>query len=173
MDDKERVVPDYQFSFRGEIAPHHRNLLDPIIDECKRLNARRVLDLGCGDGVLTRSLADAGFEVVGCDISRAGLAIARQMRPDLNFLEISVYDNPSMLRDHNFDIVVSMEVIEHLESPSALPRFAGEVLPDNGHLIISTPYHGYLKNLLIAVSGKWDAHHTTLWEGGHIKFFSR
>lgn len=34
------------------------------------------------------------------------------------------------------------------------------------------PYHGYLKNLLICLAGEWDSHHTPLWDGGHIKFWS-
>jgi 2-polyprenyl-6-hydroxyphenyl methylase/3-demethylubiquinone-9 3-methyltransferase len=38
--------------------------------------------------------------------------------------------------------------------------------------IISTPYHGYLKNLALGVVGKWDAHFDPLWDGGHVKFFS-
>jgi len=38
---------------------------------------------------------------------------------------------------------------------------------------VSTPYHGYIKNLALAVTGKLDAHFTVLWDGGHIKFFSR
>ena len=39
--------------------------------------------------------------------------------------------------------------------------------------MISTPYHGYLKNLVMAATGKMDAHFTVLWDGGHIKFWSR
>jgi hypothetical protein len=39
--------------------------------------------------------------------------------------------------------------------------------------VISTPYHGYLKNLAIALAGKFDSHATALWNGGHIKFWSR
>lgn len=38
--------------------------------------------------------------------------------------------------------------------------------------MISTPYHGYLKNVLIALTGRFDRHHDPLWEGGHLKFFS-
>jgi 2-polyprenyl-6-hydroxyphenyl methylase/3-demethylubiquinone-9 3-methyltransferase len=38
---------------------------------------------------------------------------------------------------------------------------------------LSTPYHGYLKNLALALCDRWDHHHTALWHGGHIKFFSR
>jgi len=40
-------------------------------------------------------------------------------------------------------------------------------------LVISTPYHGYIKNLALSVFDKWDSHHTPLWHGGHIKFWSR
>jgi 2-polyprenyl-6-hydroxyphenyl methylase/3-demethylubiquinone-9 3-methyltransferase len=41
-----------------------------------------------------------------------------------------------------------------------------------GTAILSTPYHGYLKNLLIALTGRYDQHHNPLWKHGHIKFWS-
>ncbi|MHC5726851.1 MAG: class I SAM-dependent methyltransferase, partial [Nostoc sp.] len=71
-----------------------------------------------------------------------------------------------------FDIVIAAEVIEHLYYPKELVRNAKECLKPNERLIITTPYHGYLKNLILAISGKMDKHFTTLWDGGHIKFFS-
>jgi 2-polyprenyl-3-methyl-5-hydroxy-6-metoxy-1,4-benzoquinol methylase len=64
-------------------------------------------------------------------------------------------------------------VIEHLVRPRNVPRFAKQLLRPGGHLIISTPYHGYLKNLLLALANKWDAHLNPFWDGGHIKFWSR
>ena len=73
----------------------------------------------------------------------------------------------------HFDAVVSTEVIEHLYSPHLLPRFAWHCLKPGGLLIVSTPYHGYFKNVALALLGKWDHHHTVLKHGGHIKFFSR
>ena len=39
--------------------------------------------------------------------------------------------------------------------------------------MISTPYHGYLKNLALSLTDKWDSHISPLWDGGHIKFWSR
>ena len=39
--------------------------------------------------------------------------------------------------------------------------------------IFTTPYHGYWKNVVMALTGKLDAHFTVLWDGGHIKFWSR
>ena len=46
------------------------------------------------------------------------------------------------------------------------------LLEPGGTAIVSTPYHGYWKNLALALSGKMDAHFTALWDYGHIKFWS-
>ena len=131
-----------------------------------------VLDLGCGNGWTAARLAEQGFRVAGVDASSDGIALARGAHPGLEFHLGSVYETlPDLVGD--FDAVSSTEVIEHLYSPTALFIRAGEYLKPGGCLIISTPYHGYLKNLAISLIGGWDAHHTTYWEGGHIKFFSR
>jgi hypothetical protein len=47
------------------------------------------------------------------------------------------------------------------------------MLKTGGHLLVSTPYHGYLKNLVLSLVNGWDRHFGVEWEGGHIKFFSR
>jgi 2-polyprenyl-6-hydroxyphenyl methylase/3-demethylubiquinone-9 3-methyltransferase len=51
-------------------------------------------------------------------------------------------------------------------------RRAAELLKPDGFLLVSTPYHGYAKNLALSVVDGWDKHHTVDWDGGHIKFFS-
>jgi 2-polyprenyl-6-hydroxyphenyl methylase/3-demethylubiquinone-9 3-methyltransferase len=48
-----------------------------------------------------------------------------------------------------------------------------DLLEPGGIGVISTPYHGYIKNLLIALTGKYDRHWSPLWDGGHIKFWSQ
>lgn len=40
-------------------------------------------------------------------------------------------------------------------------------------MIITTPYHGYIKNLMLSLLDKWDSHIDPLWDGGHIKFWSK
>jgi 2-polyprenyl-6-hydroxyphenyl methylase/3-demethylubiquinone-9 3-methyltransferase len=145
----------------------------PLLVECRRVGARRVLDLGCGNGHFSATLARAGFEVVGCDPSSSGVAVARESVPGVRFVQIGVGDDPTGLGESDFDAVVASEVIEHLYAPRQLPRFAHAVLRPGGHLIVSTPYHGFLKNLMLSVFDKWDAHHSPLWDGGHIKFWSR
>lgn len=146
--------------------------LTPIVIRClAEIGARRVLDIGCGNGALAADLRRSGFDVEGCDPSAKGIALAREAHSGIPFHSIGVDEDPAALG--RFDAVVSTEVIEHLYLPRLLPRFAARVLSPGGHLIISTPYHGYLKNLLLSLAGKWDAHLDPLWDGGHIKMWSK
>jgi 2-polyprenyl-3-methyl-5-hydroxy-6-metoxy-1,4-benzoquinol methylase len=113
--------------------------------------------------------------VAGVEYDREGCAIARRSHPELSFYNHGLQDHPSLLLDceGKFDAAVSTEVIEHLYAPHLLLRYAHQVLVEGGYLVISTPYHGYLKNLALAILGRWDTHHTPLWHGGHIKFWSK
>jgi 2-polyprenyl-6-hydroxyphenyl methylase/3-demethylubiquinone-9 3-methyltransferase len=72
-----------------------------------------------------------------------------------------------------FDLVVSTEVVEHLYSPREWAAGCYNALKPGGRLICTTPYHGYLKNLAISLAGRWDHHANPLWDGGHIKLWSR
>ena len=85
---------------------------------------------------------------------------------------MSAYDDLRSSLSREFDFVVSLEVIEHLFDPRLFLRRTFHALKPGGLLILSTPYHSYLKNVVLALSGRLDAHFTVLWDGGHIKFFS-
>ena len=104
-----------------------------------------------------------------------GVRIAAAAYPSIRFFNFGVQDDPAKLLacEQPFDVVVSTEVIEHLYAPHLLPTYARSCLRDGGFLIVTTPYHGYLKNLALSVLNKWDSHHTPLWHGGHIKFWSK
>lgn len=159
-------------------GPESCNYVTPVVLTVLRaLRVHSVLDFGCGNGELCSQLRAAGFDPVGVDADQAGIAIARTAYPDIHFYHCSVDGDPRQLLHADgrryFDAVVSTEVIEHLFSPHLLPRYAHGLLQDNGYLVLSTPYHGYLKNLLLSLFDKWDHHHTALWHGGHIKFWSR
>ena len=161
----------YQFE-SAEPAHTDAYLTAPIIRMCKALGASRVLDLGCGNGALCGQLVKSGFTVAGCDPSEDGIRFAKEAVPAARFTRIGVDDDPAELGERDFDVVVSTEVVEHLIVPSNLPQFAFRVLKPGGYLIVSTPYHGYLKNLVLSITNKWDVHHTPFWDGGHIKFWS-
>lgn len=147
-----------------------------VVQILKELGIRSVVDVGCGNGALCSILNGQGLRVVGVECDKKGCLLARQTYPHVPFYNVGVYDSPNSIiaiEGRSFDCVVSTEVIEHLYSPQCLPAFAVQLLAPSGHLVISTPYHGYLKNLALSLFDHWDAHHSALWEGGHIKFWSR
>src|SRR6266516_5701131 len=163
-----------EFHYGSADAAHTRAYLWPqIITLCAELGARRIIDIGCGNGALCRELASRGYEVIGCDPSADGVRLAQSSAPDLVFHQFGVDDDPSALGNESFDVAIATEVIEHLIRPRNLPRFAKQVLRPGGQLIISTPYHGYVKNLVLALGNKWDSHLPPLWDGAHIKLSSR
>jgi 2-polyprenyl-3-methyl-5-hydroxy-6-metoxy-1,4-benzoquinol methylase len=135
------------------------------------LPGRRVFDLGCGNGATANMLFELGYDVTGIDLSESGIALGRQSFPHLKLHVGNVYDD---LADTygQFPLVVSLEVIEHCFDPRHFAKTFYNLIAAGGIGVLSTPYHGYWKNLALAVAGKWDDHLTVLWEGGHIKFFS-
>lgn len=133
----------------------------------------RVLDAGCGDGNFTASLSKAGFQMSGFDGSEGGIAKARLKYPNIAFNCGSLYDDLcAPFGAGPFDAIVSIEVIEHLYSPRKFLQRARDALREDGLLIITTPYWGYLKNVLLALTNRMDRALTTRWEGGHIKHWS-
>jgi SAM-dependent methyltransferase len=136
-------------------------------------DVERVCDLGCGNGFMAGRLAELGYDVTGIDASESGIAIARLNFSKARFLQASIDASLGQSEALNeFDVIVSSDVIEHLYRPADLIEAAGSMLKPNGYLVIGTPYHGYLKNLALSLTGKMDSHFASLDDGGHIKFFS-
>ena len=134
----------------------------------------RVLDAGCGSGAFSKMLHhNLGCAVYGCDLSESGIALARENAPECRFELLSLYDDFVESFGTQFDLVVSVEVVEHLYDPKSFVTRVREALAPGGVFVLTTPYHGYLKNLMIAASGRCDAHYNPLNKGGHIKFWSK
>ncbi|HTK18836.1 MAG TPA: class I SAM-dependent methyltransferase [Mucilaginibacter sp.] len=149
-------------------------LHDALLSMINKDKNRCILDLGCGNGHLVRYLIKQGYNAYGTDASENGITIAKKDYPDRFFLQdLSTDQLPDQLQNLKFDTIVSTEVIEHLYNPDGFIEFCKQTLQKNGELIISTPYHGYVKNLLLSILGKWDSHHDPNWYGGHIKFWSK
>lgn len=171
-----RISPKKNFGWSDETAPFYHKYLIPAIESLLPDPATgAMLDVGCGNGYFANYLMDKGYDVYGIDVAVDGVRLANKKRPGRFFLcDVETTRLPEHLLDVPICTVISMEVIEHLYSPRAFVEFAADVLRGNGggQLILSTPYHGYLKNFAISVVGKWDYHWGPLWEGGHIKFWS-
>jgi len=99
------------------------------------LKQPRILDLGCGRGWFTERLADLG-EAHGIDLSPEGVATAQARRPDIKYLAGNIYEAP--LPRNYFDVVVSQEVIAHVEDQPKYVTLAAEVLKAGGYFIITT-----------------------------------
>lgn len=168
--------PNYVYNdYDSKPDPTHRPMyLAPTLDFLRRdKSIKRVLDAGCGGGDFTEGLAPAGYEVYGFDLNESAIRAA-QKRGTGTFVVASIYDDfrPPFGID-SFDAIVCVEVIEHLYNPRIFVTRAKEALRPGGMLIITTPYWGYLKNVMLAVTDRMDRSLTALWDGGHIKHWSR
>lgn len=131
----------------------------------------RLFELGCGNGATADQMRRLGFDVTAVDPSETGIAAGKQAYPKLKLHVASAYDDLAA-EYGQYSLVVSLEVIEHCFWPRKFARCVHDIMEPGGVAIISTPYHGYWKNLALAIAGKWDRHLSPLWDGGHIKFFS-
>jgi 2-polyprenyl-3-methyl-5-hydroxy-6-metoxy-1,4-benzoquinol methylase len=155
-------------------------LIKRIVDLVRQIeNVTTICDLGCGNGYLASQLGALGYSVTGIDASKSGIDIAKsnhanssQSAPATFVQSLIDKDLKSRLSLPSVDLVISSDVVEHLYRPSDLFEAAQQLLKPGGHILVTTPYHGYLKNVVLAASGMMDNHFSALHDGGHIKFFS-
>jgi len=153
----------------------HDYVLTALFELCPQLGpGSRVLDVGCGNGSVAAEIAKRGCKVVGIDMSETGVQLARRNCPSGRF-EVFPADADLLrnLGEEPFDVVYSLEVIEHLYHPQSFIDGCFSATRHGGKFVCSTPYHGYAKNLMISLMNGWDKHHNPTQEGEHIKFFSR
>jgi 2-polyprenyl-3-methyl-5-hydroxy-6-metoxy-1,4-benzoquinol methylase len=153
----------------------HSYLYGPVAEFLEDVPANAlVVDLGCGNGSFLSLFRNRGWYLYGSDYSSTGIEIARASYTNIKFSLANAESMPEELasRAGQFDVVLNTEVIEHVYNPRGLLKTCHSLLKPSGTLVLTTPYHGYFKNLLLAATGKLDSHFTVLWDHGHIKFWS-
>ena len=123
-------------------------------DECSRtpLAGKSALDVGCGAGLLAEPLARLGATVTGIDAAPEVIAVAREHAAGQG-LEIDYRVGDVQQLAGTFDLVTSMEVIEHVADPAAFLKALAARLAPGGLLILSTPNAtGWSRLLLITVA---------------------
>lgn len=148
-------------------------LVPVILDLLQNHSGKRVMDIGCGNGSVSEVLVQNGYELVGIEPSESGITCCREKMPQAEFYQKSLGEDFSFLNGKQFDVVLCSEVIEHLYDPAQLFEVAASFLSAGGLLLITCPYHGYLKNLILSLLNSWDFHWQPGVTGGHIKFWSR
>jgi ubiquinone/menaquinone biosynthesis C-methylase UbiE len=132
----------------------------------------KVLDLGCGEGLITTRLAKVAGEeqVYGLDHSLTAIAKAKTKFPLLEFCVADAYKLP--YPKHYFDIVVCNNLWEHLPDPLHLLRVVTCVLKPMGHLIVSTPSRFRLDNMINIIRGRplcfMNSNHVTEYTVGQV-----
>jgi 2-polyprenyl-3-methyl-5-hydroxy-6-metoxy-1,4-benzoquinol methylase len=131
----------------------------------------RVLDVGCGEGQLTAAIADAGYQVLGVDVAEEPLRRARSRRADLELRRVEP-DGDWPLADASFDAVWAGETIEHVADTARWLSELRRVLRSGGRLILSTPAHGPLTRLGLALSpARFERHFDP--RADHLRFYTR
>lgn len=127
----------------GSMKPLHQ--LNPLrvqyISERVELNNKAILDLGCGGGILSESLAKAGANVTAIDLAEPSIQVAQQHAAD-HQLDINYLCTPveQMVKEHAgaFDVVTCMEMLEHVPDPHAIIVACSALLKPGGRLFLST-----------------------------------
>jgi SAM-dependent methyltransferase len=132
--------------------------------------APRVLDVGCGEGQFTAELARAGADVLGVDVAEEPLRRARARHPELNLRTIPC-EGPWPLPDAGFDLVWAGETIEHVADTVGWLSELRRVLRSGGSLVLTTPAHGRLRLLRLALSARAFEEHFDP-RSDHLRFYS-
>tara|TARA_B100000989_G_C19530464_1_gene469436 strand:- start:3968 stop:4591 length:624 start_codon:yes stop_codon:yes gene_type:complete len=170
-------MSEYKWEDSGEERshPYLLNTINSIFNKKKfNFNNTDLLDLGCGNGYLTKKISDLNNfkSIKAIDTSAQGISYAKNnYNGIIKFYHKSIDD--LILSGEKYNFVTCFEVIEHVYNPDLFLKNIVKIIHDDGHILISTPFHGYIKNLLISLLNNFDHHFDPLWMHGHIKFFSK
>jgi 2-polyprenyl-6-hydroxyphenyl methylase / 3-demethylubiquinone-9 3-methyltransferase len=118
------------------------------------LAGRRALDVGCGAGLLSEPLARLGATVTGIDAAEENIAVAKVHAAGQGLAIDYVAGEAAQLAGERFDLVVSMEVVEHVADPAGFIATLAELLADDGVIILSTPNRTPLSKLALITVGE-------------------
>ncbi len=141
----------------GEFAPLH--LLNPLrtqfIAQRTALAGRRVLDVGCGGGLLAEALARAGARVTAIDLAPAMIEVARLHAAESALAvdyRLIAAEELAAAEPAAFDVVTCMEMLEHVPDPAAMTATLARLLRPGGALFVST-INRNLRSFLLAIVG--------------------
>ena len=128
----------------GEFRPLHQ--INPLrldwINSLSPLSGARVVDIGCGGGILSDSMARKGAHVLGVDLASKALRVARlhaldAQTPNIEYREVSAEILAAELPGH-FDTVTCMELLEHVPDPASVVKACADLVKPGGWVFFST-----------------------------------
>jgi 2-polyprenyl-6-hydroxyphenyl methylase/3-demethylubiquinone-9 3-methyltransferase len=142
----------------SEFRPLHQ--INPLrldwIQGMAPLQGQRVIDVGCGGGILSDAMARAGAQVTGIDLATKALKVAQLhalevQTPNLAFREISA-ESMAAEQPGSFDVVTCMEMLEHVPDPASVVRACATLVKPGGWVFFST-LNRNLKSFMLAIVG--------------------
>ena len=142
----------------SEFRPLHQ--INPLrldwINGFSPLNGKRVLDVGCGGGILADSMARTGADVLGSDLASRALRVAQLHAleagtPNIRYQEISV-EALAQEQPAGFDVVTCMEMLEHVPDPASVVRACSQLVKPGGWVFFST-INRNAKAFMLAIVG--------------------
>lgn len=120
------------------------------------IDGKRVLDVGCGGGILADAMARRGADVLGIDLATKALRVAQlhameAQTPRVQYREISA-EALAAEQPQSFDVVTCMEMLEHVPDPSSVVRACGQLVKPGGYVFFST-INRNPKSFLFAIVG--------------------
>lgn len=145
----------------GEFKPLH--LINPlrvnyIETQANGLFGKRVIDVGCGGGILSEAMAKLGAQVTGLDMSQAALEVARlhalESKVEIDYQHTTAEDYAA---DHagQFDVVTCLEMLEHVPDPEAVIKACATLVKPGGEIFFSTLNRNLKSRLLGIVAAEY------------------
>jgi 2-polyprenyl-6-hydroxyphenyl methylase/3-demethylubiquinone-9 3-methyltransferase len=143
--------PESEFKPLHEINP----LRLEYIDRRSSLNGKKVVDVGCGGGILAESMAHKGANVLGIDMGKAPLSVAQlhklETGAELEYQQITA-EELAKEEEGQYDVVTCMEMLEHVPDPSSVIASCCKLVKPGGHVFFST-INRNPKSYLFAIVG--------------------
>jgi 2-polyprenyl-3-methyl-5-hydroxy-6-metoxy-1,4-benzoquinol methylase len=153
------------------LLPHHRLITKYLLDFFKNFDVTfRVLDIGCGDGYFMELLRNLGFEnISGVDLSSS--MINKALKKGLHVELKDIYE---LNEENKFDVVLLMDVLEHLENPGEALRKIYKILAPGGIVYLNIPICDSLAlRCWRAITFKSRKELVCGWDETHINAFSK
>ena len=143
--------PNSEFKPLHDINPLRMNYIDTLA----KIAGKKVIDVGCGGGILSESMAVRGADVTGIDLGEKPLKVAKlhllETGQKVDYRLIAAEDMAAE-QPEQFDVVTCMEMLEHVPDPASIVRACAQMVKPGGHLFFST-INRNPKSYLFAVIG--------------------
>ena len=135
-------------------------------------SGKRVLEVGCAGGHVTRHLVARGNEVVGIEIDAGAADHAREYAAEVHVADIDLVA-PSSLVSGPFDVALLGDVLEHLRHPERVLADVAGLLTDDGELVVSLPHVAHSDVRAMLLFGDWVYQDVGLLDRTHLRWFTR